>query len=396
MATIIKRVWYSRGATGHRVKRVAYGYTLQVDGKQARKTDAGWTREQAEAELAARLLDRDTPPASVPSAPRAFAAVAQEYLEYKRGKGKRSLRDDEDRLKRLTAFFGADTPLGEITAHRIAQYDRDRVTHQSCRKTLISPSTVNRELALLRHLLRLAEEWGYIEKTPRIRLGREPQGRLRFLTEAEIARLLEACATRARKSAALLPVVTLALNTGMRKGEILGLEWARIDFARGILRLEETKTSTRREVPMNRAVYDALQPLYAAAQGELPAPAAGERRQEPQGRVFRKRTTSRAWGDIRTAFEAARREAGLDDFRFHDLRHTCASWLVMRGRHLKEVQEILGHRQLSMTNRYAHLSPDRLRDAVASLEDFSTRSAQSGRIPGIVPRKSASALSSDG
>ncbi len=79
-------------------------------------------------------------------------------------------------------------------------------------------------------------------------------------------------------------------------------------------------------------------------------------------------TNGATWGNIRTAFERACKEAKIEDFRFHDLRHTCASWLVMRGRSLKEVQELLGHRTFAMTLRYAYLSPDRLREAVASLE----------------------------
>jgi integrase len=110
---------------------------------------------------------------------------------------------------------------------------------------------------------------------------------------------------------------------------------------------------------MNQAVYQAL--------SAMPGP-------KVEGLVFRKRD-GRAWGNIRTAFEAACREAKVNNFRFHDLRHTCASWLVMKGRSLKEVQEILGHREFTMTLRYAHLSPDRLRDAVASLEGFSTKLA---------------------
>jgi integrase len=111
-----------------------------------------------------------------------------------------------------------------------------------------------------------------------------------------------------------------------------------------VLVLEQTKSGRRREIPMNRAVYDVLSPL--------PGPKA-------EGVLFRK-ASGAAWGNIRTAFERALKEAKIADFRFHDLRHTYASWLMMRGRSLKEVQEMLGHREFSMTLRYAHLSPDRL------------------------------------
>ena len=172
--------------------------------------------------------------------------------------------------------------------------------------------------------------------------------------------------------------MTIALNTGMRKNEILKLTWDRVDFSRGVLQLAETKNGRRREVPMNRAVYDVLSNL-------------ADKKEE--GPVFRRKDGA-AWGDVRTAFEHACRRAKITDFRFHDLRHTCASWLIMRGRSLKEVQEILGHREFSMTLRYAHLSPDRLREAVAALEDFrgasAQKSAQSGKLdpaPLASPRK---------
>src|SRR3989442_13124259 len=113
-----------------------------------------------------------------------------------------------------------------------------------------------------------------------------------------------------------------------------------------------------------------------------------------EGPVFRK-ANGDGWGSIRTAFERACREAKIEDFRFHDLRHTCASWLIMAGRSLKEVQELLGHRPFAMTLRYAHLSPDRLREAVASLPDFSTKSAQSGVESGerlVNPRRAVSSV----
>jgi integrase len=361
MAKVIKRKWLSRGPTGRKVKRIAWGYTIQVDGKQERHFDARWTSQDALDALSARLLDRGVRRA--PVTPKTFGEVIQEYLEVKRAKGKRSIRDDEHRLGRMAAWFGTDTLLPEVTAQRIAQYDRDRVTQISRRKRQVSPATVNRELSILRHLLRLAEEWGYIEKVPKIRLSREPEGRLRFLSEEEIVRLLGAC--HQSKNQYLHGIVTLALNTGMRKGEVMGLTWEHVDFSRGVLLLDQTKSGRRREVPMNRAVYDAL--------SELPGP-------KEEGLLFRRRNGA-AWGNIRTAFENACSTAKVHDFRFHDLRHTCASWLIMRGRSLKEVQELLGHREFNMTLRYAHLSPDRLRDAVASLEGLAATSGQGQETP---------------
>lgn len=278
--------------------------------------------------------------------------MAEESLTLKRAKGKRSIHDDELILKRLKAWFGEPIPVSGITAQRIAQYERDRLSKMSVRGTPLAAATLNRELALLRLLLRLVEEWSYIEKIPKIRLRKEPEGRLRFLTEDEITRLLGAAAES--QNTYFLPIVTIALNTGMRKNEILKLAWERVDFSRGVLQLSETKNGRRREVPMNRAIYDVL--------SNLPG-------KKEEGPVFRRKDGA-AWGDVRTAFEHACRRAKITDFRFHDLRHTCASWLIMRGRSLKEVQEILGHREFSMTLRYAHLSPDCLREAVAALEDF--------------------------
>jgi integrase len=350
---LIKRIWKSRGLTGHQIKKVAWGYTLQVNGKQERRVCKEWTKEQARDALAERILERDAP--KEPPKPKTLGEVAQDYLDYKRGKGKRSIDRDAEILGHLQRHLGKDTPLTEITGQRIAQYEKDSITEAERLKRPLTPSTMNRKLALLRHLLRLAEAWGYIEKVPKVRLAKEPEGRLRFLAEDEIHRLFSACQTKARKSPYLLSIVTLALHTGMRKGEILGLTWERVDFSRGVILLEQTKSGRRREIPMSQAVYDAL--------SSLPGP-------KEEGLVFRKRNGA-AWGNIRTAFEGACREAKIHDFRFHDLRHTCASWLVMEGRSLKEVQEILGHHSFTMTLKYAHLSPDRLREAVTSLEKFS-------------------------
>lgn len=299
------------------------------------------------------------------------------YLRQKAAEGKRSIRNDRMAVARFHEAFGREIPLRDLMAARIQDYAAGRLTTTSERLGRpVTPASVNRELSILRGLLRVAHERGDLDRVPKIRFGREPEGRLRFLTEAEATRLLGACRApkRLEQSPYLPAIVTVALNTGMRKGEILGLAWERVDFARGVLLLERTKSGKRREVPMNRAVDDALATIHAQQ--------ASEDRRDPIGLVFR-RAGGRAWGNVRRAFLGAVEAAKLDDFRFHDLRHTFASWLVMRGRPLKEVQELLGHRTLAMTVRYAHLSPDRLRDAVAALDDFSTRSAHEPATPNI-------------
>ena len=186
-------------------------------------------------------------------------------------------------------------------------------------------------------MLRLAqEEWEAIAAVPRIRLEREAEGRVRWLEADEEARLLDAC--RASRNPWLAGIVTVALETGLRRGELLGLTWDRVDLSRAVIRLELTKNGRRREVPMRQAVYDVL--------ASLPEPR--------QGKVWKLR-------DIRTAFENAVEVARLDDFHFHDLRHHFASWFMMNGGQLLALKEILGHRSLRMTERYAHLAPEHLR-----------------------------------
>ena len=171
-----------------------------------------------------------------------------------------------------------------------------------------SVSTINRHLEAARALLRLAhDEWDALESVPKIRMLKEPQGRLRWLEPDEETRLLEACGRS--KSNELLEIVTVALETGMRRGEILGLEWPRVDLSRGVIRLEITKSGRRREVPMRQAVYNVL--------AALPGPR--------EDRVWRSRS-------IRTAFEHAVAAAGIEDFRLHDCRHHFASWFVMPTR----------------------------------------------------------------
>jgi integrase len=355
MATVVKRTWQGRGASGRRVKKVAWGYSIVVGGRQERRYSAEWSEDDAQRALAARVLGLKEAAQPRAAAAATFGQVAERYLEVKRGKA--SYQDQKWTLERLLRVLGPDTPIAAITAERVAQYQAKRKGEPSARRrgadggqVPVSAATVNRELALLRHLLVLAAEWGHVEKVPRIRLEREPEGRLRFLTEEEVARPLSAC--KASPSAELHAVVKVALNTGMRRGEVLGLTWDRVDFSRGVLLLERTKSGRRREVPMNGAVYEVLSAI------------AGPR----EGRVFSVRS-------VRKPFDRAVREARLEDFRFHDLRHTAASHLMMRGASLADVRAVLGHTTLAMTMRYAHLSPEHLRSAVARLDGLGAAKA---------------------
>jgi integrase len=345
MAKIITRVWTSRGPTGKKIRHVSYGYDVRIDGRRERTESTGWTTEaQAHEALGNRLKDAEHGKVSKP-ADATLSALAEAYLQYKTEKHKRSLREDRRILTRLLPAFGAELPARRLTEQLIAQYERRRTGQ-------VSVFTVANELTVLRHMLRLGRRWGYLSQVPEIDMPKKPEGRRRFLDETEIGRLLEAC--RESRNPYLTAITTLALNTGMRKAEILGLEWARVDLSTSRLTLYKTKSGKPRGIPINRAVYDALVAL------------------EPEqarraGLVFTRRDGA-AWGQIRSAFAKALERAGIKGFRFHDLRHTAASHLVMRGASLKDVQELLGHSDLKMTQRYAHLSPAHLRGAVDRLE----------------------------
>jgi len=140
----------------------------------------------------------------------------------------------------------------------------------------------------------------------------------------------------------------VALNTGMRKEEILNLRWEDLDFRSRIIYILDTKNNERREIPMNDIVYETLLAVRKISDSPW---------------VFCKKNGER-YGNIRKAFEGARKRAGIVDFRFHDLRHTFASHLVMAGVDLRTVQELLGHKSFEMTLRYAHLSPEHKKAAL--------------------------------
>jgi len=206
-----------------------------------------------------------------------------------------------------------------------------------------APATVVRYLAALSHVLSVAvKEWGWLDDNPmgKVRKPAEPRGRVRFLSDEERGRLLEAC--KAADDPTLYPIVVLALATGMRQGEIMGLTWADVDFERGRVVLHNTKNGERRAPPLSPHVREVLAEWAKVRRLDTPL-------------VFPRPTKGaptfphRAWARAVAAAE-------LEDFRFHDLRHSCASYLAMNGASLMEIAEVLGHKTLAMVRRYAHLS----------------------------------------
>ncbi len=374
MAKIVRREWKSKGMLGERVRHTAFGYTLQVNGKQERIVSSAWTCEaDAVKALAARLQQvKDghcTPQTATQDV--TLAALADRYLTYKGNTGKRSLKDDRRILtNRLLPDFGPGLPIRLLTEACIAQYEEQRVGK-------VSGYTVCNELTILRHMLRLAKKWGLLDRVPEIEMPKKPKGRTRFLSEEEISRLLKAC--QGSQNRFLLATVVLALNTGMRKGEILGLTWERIDLQADLgfsakLTLYETKSGEPRGVLLNAAAVQALTAIESDPEKRT-------------GRVFT-RTNGEDCGTMRTAFESVVERAGIAHCRFHDLRHTAASHMVMRGRSLQDVKEILGHSDFRMTLRYAHLSQTHLRGAVDVLDGLTPMPAYVYTVPEELAQRS--------
>jgi integrase len=369
MAKVRQRTWT---VPGQRTKRRAWGFVTTENGAQVRRFKAEWTKEQAEAALAECLLKIE------PQKPKVggitLGQATDRYLGTRTNRGNPRSKDEKRVVEHLKTAFGADTPLAEITAARISEYKTKRLTAvrkigegESQTERPLTAAAVNRPLAILRHLLQLAtEEWEVLERVPRIKLEKEPEGRVVWLEPDEEHRLLDAC--RASRTKHLADLVTVALESGLRRGELFGLTWDRIDLSRGLLRLEKTKSGKRRDVHMRQAVYNVLAARRAHVVASLKPDAEG-RIPEPSGRVW-------PVGDVRTAFENAVTAAKMDAmdrfegerFTMHGCRHHFASWFMMRGGNLLALSKILGHAKVGMTEKYAHLAPDHLRSEMSKTE----------------------------
>ncbi len=229
----------------------------------------------------------------------------------------------------------------------------------------VSGSTINRELDLLSAAFNYARntlEWNVQNPVTGMSL-KEPEGRLRWITREEAEKLILEASKEVHKSPHLADFIRLALNTGCRKNELLKLSWDRVDLAAGHIRLEgeNTKNGKRRIVPLSAVARSSLERRAQFRAEHCP--------KSPW--VFAHKNGERVQF-MQNGFESACTRAGISDFRVHDMRHTCASWLVSAGVPLIEVKALLGHSSIEMTERYAHLAPENLGRVALTLDRLQT------------------------
>jgi len=304
------------------------GFT--VNGRRVRET-VGPNKKIAQKVLSLRMTqvleNRYFPPnRQVGRMP--FNEFVQMYLERVVSLMK-SIRTERNRVKRWVKDLGM-RPIGQITRAEIESWRREKMSR--CK-----PATINRDLSRLRHMLNIAVEWELLEKSPMqgIKFLRENNARTRYLSVDECHRLIDSC-----MAPHIRAIVTVALHTGMRLGEILNLRWQDLDFSSGFILVQDSKNGQARQVPMDSMISTLLRSWPRLSDLVFTSVLTG-------GRIV----------DVRTGFLNACKRAGLTDLHLHDLRHTFASQFVMAGGDLYILKEILGHKSLAMTTRYSHLSP---------------------------------------
>jgi integrase len=276
---------------------------------------------------------------------------AKRYLKWCEEIRQKDLRSKKQRIGVIEEKLGKDTPLGKITRGTVEKYQAERLSSLSHRNTPLKPATVNREMAVLKHMLSKAVAWGVLLLNPAsgVKLHKENNRRLRYLTPEECQALLDACPT-----ATMRQIVTLALNTGMRKGEILNLIWENVNLRERFIEITEQKNGERSTIPLNSVAVDTLRSIPRRLDSDY---------------VFTGLIPGEPFWDLKRQFAKAVRAAKLEGVSFHTLRHTAASLLVMAGVDLATVREILRHKSIEMTLRYAHLSGDHKKAAVDALQN---------------------------
>jgi integrase len=227
----------------------------------------------------------------------------------------------------------------------------------------LKPATVNRRLACLKHMFRKACDWGYcssekLKEIRNVKFLRENNQRVRFLQTEECQKLINVCEKHSRLKH-LKPIIITALNTGLRRGEILSLKWEQVDFKGRMIHLRGKGRDENRQIPINEALAETFREMVRRI--DTPYVFADSR-----GNPYK---------HIREAFASACRRSDIEDFRFQDLRHTFACHLVKAGVEIGTVSKLLGHKSMAMTLRYSSLAPDHMTAAVNTLNILTRRPA---------------------
>lgn len=246
--------------------------------------------------------------------------------------------------------------LADVTSNSISEL-RDRLrTEIGPKGKPRSPATTVRYLSAISHVYTIAKkEWGWVTINPVLDVTKpkEPKGRVRFLSDDERSRLLKSC--QESNSSILYTVVVLALSTGARRMEIMSLTWDDVDLNRGMAILNETKNDERRALPITGHALELLKKLSKVRRLDT--------------NLLFPRSDGQKPIDLRSAWNKSISDAQIEDFRFHDLRHSAASYLAMNGATLAEIAEVLGHKTLQMVKRYAHISEQHTATVVSKMNE---------------------------
>jgi integrase len=334
-------VQVSRGTFYLRGKTWTIGYT--VAGKRVREA-IGTNRQMAEAVLKKRIVEAiEGRHFNVRNEGRIpFSEFAATYIERCISVLK-SVKTERDRVNFWVREFG-NRQLGQITHAELQDW-------QARKRQVNKPATVNRIMCRLRHMLNKAVEWQLLDESPmrRLKFLRENNARLRYLSLEQCDQLIAACIAPHLKA-----IVTVALHTGMRSGEIRNLNWRDLDFDSGFIIIRDSKNGEPRHVPMDSTVVSLFRNWQRTPESDF---------------VFTHAAGGRI-GWLQHGFRKAFGRAGITDLHFHDLRHTFASQWMMAGGELYALKDILGHKTIAMTQRYAHLSPAYKRAMVDRMEQI--------------------------
>jgi site-specific recombinase XerD len=318
-----------------------------------------------------------------------FDDLMEKYFKEHAGVHKKqsTLDRDHDSYKHLKEMLSGLT-LEQISPALVVDYRNKRLAKDAAHSTILN------ELGLLRNAFNISiKHWRWCKENPVSQVSLNLKGGQidRWLTADEEGRLLEGA--KGQLSDQLVDMINLALNTGMRKGEILSLRIHDIDFPRKTLLVTESKSGEKRSIPLNRIAMEILQ--RRAVQKSISI----------SGFIFSTSSHTQILPrNLNRAFYKAIAKAKIEKFRFHDLRHTFATRLVQAGIDLYKVSKLLGHKDISTTQRYAHHSPESLREGVDILDTLSAKvcSQQGGKVlrfydgDVIINRKPACPLSSVG